>query len=98
MLDYSLTRYNEEKRYIILKSFKITVFLSNQNNINRYEQLVERYKYNPKMKALHLCRLLELWSIPYKLSFCYNRNLSLMMNLYKFRNYIILKYRIKHDF
>lgn len=85
------------EKEVCLKSFKITAFLSTEQQLNDYTVTLERFMENHQMKVIHLCYWLDGRFIPYQLSFCYNKDMSISMNFSKFRNFLRLKYRIRHS-
>lgn len=90
---------SKDKKYIIRKycmmSFKITVYLYSEQQVNDFETIIQRLKSEEKMKMYDVCCWLKGRRIEYSLSFKYNWLKSIKWNIIKYRNYLRLRIRLK---
>lgn len=77
-----------------MHSFKLTVYTSSDQEERNYNEIIERFEKDDKIKMYNVCYWLSGRRMLYKISFRYNFEKNLKWNIIRYRNFLRLKVRL----
>lgn len=94
MQKYLFRNQKYNKQIYCLYSFKLIVFLSNEQEEREFKWIIERFENEREMKMYNVCYWLSGRKIKYSVSFRYVLQNGIKWNLIKYRDYLRLKIRL----
>ncbi len=95
MQECSLKKQKRNKQVYCMQSFKLIVFTISAQEECNFNEIIERFEKDDKLKMYNVCYWLSGRKMLYKVCFRYNFEKGPKWNIIRFRNYIRLKMRLK---
>ena len=94
MQECLLRKQKKNKQVYCMHSFKLTVYTSSDQEERNYNEIIERFEKDDKIKMYNVCYWLSGRRMLYKISFRYNFEKNLKWNIIRYRNFLRLKVRL----
>lgn len=95
MQECLLKKQKRNKQVYCMHSFKLVVFTTADQEERNFNEIIERFEKDDKLKMYNVCYWLSGRGILYKVYFKYNFVKNPKWNIIRFRNYLRLKVRLK---
>ncbi len=91
-----LQKSSKKIEIFCLHSFKIKVFINNDQEQTDYDSIIDRFEKEARLKMYTVCSWLSEKKIDYKISFNYVKSKGINWNFRRFTNFLRLKIRLKY--